>query len=325
GYDSNYFYDILFQVIENAFTDAGLTQKEIENTALFLGSTCLEIPVYEEFFEKGKNINRTLSEAGCNYGQIIEKIAGRFNSKAPSYIFSTACTSSANGIIYASSMIEKGFIERALVIGYDMFSHIGFYGFESLKLLSNLPVKPYYQQTDGIIMGEGCGVLVLDSKKINEESFCYLGGANLCDTSNVTSNDTEGMAISGVILNALNNSSLKQTDITCIKSHSTGTYNNYIAEFNGMKKAFIGKVPPVTALKSYIGHTVGASGVIEIIILTECIKQGFIPAALNFENEALTMGIPLLTGNLKVTKGNFMFNYFGFGGNCASIVFSNKE
>ena len=84
-------------------------------------------------------------------------------------------------------------------------------------------------------------------------------------------------------------------------------------------------MPPVTGLKPFVGHTVGACGVIELILFTEAIKKGFIPATLGFEQWDEELGIAPLAKAMPIERGTFLLNYFGFGGNCVSLVVSNKK
>ena len=326
GTAEKFFYDILFDTIGNALGDSGLADREIENLAVFFGSTSIDIPIYESYYEQSdSNGTMYFSNASLGYGSIIAEVAKRFGINGPCYTFTTACTSSANAILYATQMIERGMIERAVVIGYDLFNNTGFYGFEALKLMSPTYYKPFDKYRDGIIMGEGCGVLILDSKKGNDGDFYMLGGSNLCDTFNVTSHTIEGNFIAEVIGQAMVNAGIEASDVDAIKAHATGSDSNDRTECNGMKLAFKSALPPVTCIKPYVGHTVGASGAIELIIVTEAVKRGFLPATPGFQTRDEELGITPVMENLSMDKSVLMLNYFGFGGNCTSLVVSNKD
>jgi 3-oxoacyl-[acyl-carrier-protein] synthase-1 len=79
-------------------------------------------------------------------------------------------------------------------------------------------------------------------------------------------------------------------------------------------------MPPVTGLKPFVGHTVGASGAVEMILFTEALKKGFVPATPGFAVMDEALGIAPLTENMPLETGVFILNYFGFGGNCASLI-----
>ena len=316
-----YYYDVLFDTIEAAIDDAGLSPDEIEELPVFFGSTSNDIPIYEDTYKTSRNV---LSQTSSGYGNIANEIANRFNIKAACYTFTTACTSSANGIIYAADMIAQGFINRALVVGYDLFSNLGFYGFESLKLISPSPCKPFDESREGIILGEGCGAIILDKKNKTPNDFHYLGGANICDTFSVTTHNPAGDQIAAVMRDALHRAGVEPHQIDAVKAHATGSYHNDLTEGNGLNQVFIDRIPPVTGLKPFIGHTVGACGVIELILYTEAIKRGFLPATLGFEEIDDEINIEPITEPVSIQSGIFLLNYFGFGGNCVSLVVANK-
>ena len=171
-----FYYDVLFSTIASAIDSAGLRPAEVAAMPVFFGSTSNDIPIYEDTYRSSRNV---LSQTSSGYGNIANEIANHFNIKAACYTFTTACTSSANGILFAADMIAQGLIKRALVVGYDLFSNLGFYGFESLKLISPSPCKPFDKTREGIIIGEGCGAIILDQKNSAPNDFRYLGGQYL--------------------------------------------------------------------------------------------------------------------------------------------------
>jgi 3-oxoacyl-[acyl-carrier-protein] synthase I len=314
------FYRILHRVIDDAVADAGLTREEVERTAVFFGSTSIDIPIYEEQYKLARNV---LSRTTSGYGNIAHTIAAHLDTGGACYTFTTACTSSANGLLFAADMIAQGAIERALVVGYDLFSNVGFCGFEAMKLISPLPYRPFDKNRQGVIMGEGCGAVVLDGKSKKPRSFRCLGGANACDTHSVTTHDPLGGPISNVMRRALQQAGIGPEEIAAVKAHATGSYHNDLTECNGLRQVFTKHMPPVTGLKPFVGHTVGACGVIELILFTEAVGSGFVPGTLGFEVPDEELGLIPLTSPLPIGAGNFLLNYFGFGGNCVSLVISN--
>lgn len=316
------FYAILEPVVARAIADAGLSRAELERTAVFFGSTSIDIPIYEAQYGASRQV---LSRTSSGYGNIAHEIATRFRAGDACYTFTTACTSSANAILYAANMIAQGATERALVIGYDLFSNIGFCGFEAMKLISPLPYRPFDKNRQGVIMGEGCGVLVLDTKQKADIDFCCLGGANGCDTYSVTTHDPQGEAIAAIMRKALAQSGIGAGEIDAVKAHATGSYHNDLTECNGLRRVFGDCLPPVTGLKPFVGHTVGACGAIESILFSEAVKRGFVPATLGFETPDEELAVAPLTQPLPVETGCFLLNYFGFGGNCVSLVISNQR
>ena len=317
-----YFYDILYRTIASAIGRADLKPDEVEQMPVFFGSTSNDIPVYEDTYKSSRHV---LSQTSAGYGNIANEIANHFNINAACYTFTTACTSSANGIIFAADMIARGFIERALIVGYDLFSNLGFYGFESLKLISQSPCKPFDKTREGIIMGEGCGALIIDQKSATPDDFYYLGGANICDTYSVTTHNPAGDQVAAVMRAALERAGIEPGQIDAVKTHGTGSYQNDLTEGNALNQVFKGKMPPVTGLKPFIGHTVGACGAIETILFTEAVKEGFMPPTPGFAEIDDEINITPITAPISMQTGTFLMNYFGFGGNCVSLVVSNQS
>jgi len=128
-----------------------------------------------------------------------------------------------------------------------------------------------------------------------------------------------------VMSEALAHAGVDPMEVDAVKAHATGSYHNDLTEANGLKQVFQKKVPPVTALKPFVGHTLGACGVIELILFTEAVKSGFVPATLGFEQVDEQLNIEPLTRPLAMQSGTFLLNYFGFGGNCVSLVVSNSK
>ena len=91
-----------------------------------------------------------------------------------------------------------------------------------------------------------------------------------------------------------------------------------------MRLIFGSELPPFTSLKPYIGHTLGACGVMEAIVLLACAKEGFVPRTPGFATPDEICGIQPLTQTMAFSGGNIMLNYFGFGGNNSSLIMSNR-
>jgi 3-oxoacyl-[acyl-carrier-protein] synthase-1 len=286
----------------------------------------MDVPIFEGNHRKtSASVSGMFLQSSKGYGKIASAIAEKFAMRGGCYAFATACTSSANALLYAATMIEEGHIERALVVGYDLYNNLGFYGFEALKSLAASEYRPFDKTRDGLILGEACGAAVLEGRRRKVDDFMYLGGANLCDTYSVASHDEEGSAVAETMKRALRKAGIRPEDIDAVKAHATGTENNDRTECAAMRATFGDIVPPVTCVKPFIGHTVGACGVNELILFTEAIKVGFIPSTPGFREADRDLNVKPLTENMDAGEGIFMLNYFGFGGNCTTLILSNKD
>lgn len=318
------FYQPLYHTVAKAVEDAGLSHADLKDMGIFLGSTSMDIPIYEAQYNRSEPKDY-FTQSASGFGAIADNVARHFSIDGPCHTFTTACTSSANGLLYAASLIRLGEMERALVVGYDRFSKLGFYGFESLKLLSATTYRPFDKNRDGIIMGEACGVVVLDSRRPGQDGFRILGGANACDTHNVALHNTDGDAVAGVMAAAMATTDLSPRDIAAIKAHATGSYHNDLTEACAIRKIFGNSPPPVTGLKPYVGHTVGASGVTEMVLFTEAISRGFLPVSPGFQEPDEALALSPVTENRPAVPGHYMLNCFGFGGNCTTLIVTNTK
>ena len=321
-----YFTELLLLTVSRAIADAGLSGGELGETHVFFGSTSMDVPVFEGNHRKSSAaVSEMFLRSSNGYGKIASAVMERFGIGGCGYTFTTACTSSANAFLYAAAMIAQGRIRRALVIGYDLFNNLGFYGFEGLKSLASSTYRPFDRRRDGLILGEACGVVVLEGRRRSAGDFRFLGGANLCDTYSVTSHDEEGIAVAETMKRALKQAGIDPGAVLAIKAHATGTENNDRTECAAMRLTFGESIPPVTCVKPFIGHTVGACGVCELILFTESLKAGFIPSTPGFREKDEALNLTPLTENGEAGEGVFMLNYFGFGGNCTTLILSNGE
>ena len=130
--------------------------------------------------------------------------------------------------------------------------------------------------------------------------------------------------IAAVMGLALENAAIDPGEITVIKAHGTSTAANDTAEARAMLRVFNPDPPPFTSVKPYIGHTLGACGVMETITMLACAKQGYVPATPGFTTFDESCGCSPLMRSLAFEEGNVMLNYFGFGGNNTSLLISNR-
>ena len=232
----------------------------------------------------------------------------------------TACTSSANAILEASNLIEAKLFKYVVVVGLEIFSDMMSSGFHAMQLLSHSAIKPFDNERDGMILGEGIASLLIGS---DASKWKIRGGFSNCNAVNITAVSPEGDEFVEVMQNALLASETQVEDITALKAHATGTLSNDLSEMNALSKVFDNSIV-FTTLKPYIGHTIGACGALEIAIFISCIDEGFIPKSIHHTDSINSEYIPLLQ-NKECHSGTFMFNYFGFGGNNTSLILQKES
>lgn len=322
------FFSILKEIVLTAIDDAKLTKTEMEDLHIFIGSTSMSISIIEEQHLKHKqnNINAAIKNIG--YGEIGIFVENLINSKFNSTIIQTACTSSVNAICYANDLIKDGKIKRALVLGFEFFNNATYRGFESLMLLSpSGQYKPFDTNSDGLILGEGCSAIILDSQKKEANDFEILSSNSSFDNFSVTSSNPNGEITLLCMEQALSKANLTLEMITCIKAHATGSENSNLSEVTAIDKLFKKhkQKTDVVILKPYIGHTLGACGSNEIVLLTESIKNNLLPKTINFYEKYENVDFTPLLENKYINKGTILFHFIGFGGSNTSIILSNRD
>jgi 3-oxoacyl-[acyl-carrier-protein] synthase-1 len=144
-------------------------------------------------------------------------------------------------------------------------------------------------------------------------------GASNCDTFSITTADPEGISVAAALREALSRAQLSPDAIQGIKAHGTGTPTGDLAEAAGLRKLF-GTLPPLSVLKPYIGHTLGACGVIELVMYAGALAQGRLPARLSSVTADPQLGVQPLSVSRSAPTGYYLLNQFGFGGNNAVLV-----
>ena len=321
------FYSILEDTIKQAVKDAKLSKEEQQDLHIFIGSTSMTIPINEEHSELYYNQQSTkiLPEIGCgNVGTFAENV---IDSKYKATILQTACTSTANSISYATKLIQANKIKRALIIGIELFNKATYKGFESLMLLSkNGTYKPFDKQSDGLILGESCSAIVLDSIKNDSSCFEILATNTSFDNHSITGSNPTGETTYNSMKKVLQKANLTPKDLTCIKAHATGSENSNLSEAKAIDTLFkdYNETAPVVILKPFLGHTLGACGTSEITLLGEFIKEGFIPKTLNYKNGYDDINFEPLLENKSVQNTTILFQFIGFGGSNATLILSNR-
>jgi 3-oxoacyl-[acyl-carrier-protein] synthase-1 len=240
----------------------------------------------------------------------------------------TACSSSANAIFYGARLIKNDMLDVVIAGGTDSLAKFTLDGFNTLMILDKEFCKPFDEHREGLNLGEGAGYVVLVSERVaktlNKEIYCKLSGYNNSnDAYHQTASSPDGTGSYLAMKGALKKSGLKPSDIDYINLHGTGTSNNDSAEGTAVKRIFDPEYPPMSSTKSYTGHTLGASGGVEAVFSVLAIKHGIIYPNLRFQTQMSELPFKPETRFLKGQSiNNVMSNSFGFGGNCASLIFS---
>lgn len=252
----------------------------------------------------------------------------------PNYSISTACATGNNSIIAAANHIRRGDAEVMITGGSEApIIPMGLAGFCACKALSkrnDTPEKasrPWDKERDGFVMGEGAGVLVLESyehaKKRGATILAeYLGGGLSCDAYHMTEPRSDGAGVSKCIQEALKDAEISPDQVDYVNAHATSTPLGDMAEVNATKNVLKNaKKVVMNATKSMIGHGLGAAGGIEAVVTVKAICDGIVHPTINLDHieESLEFDVPKEARKLEIKRA--ISNSFGFGGHNATVVF----
>lgn len=317
-----------FKAFEEAINDAKLSKEEISSfdTALISASTvggmCLTDQLYEDANLKSES-SEYLASYGCSAHTL--RLIKKYNIKGFTNTINTACSSSANSIMFGSRLIKSGRVKRAIVGGTDSLAKYTVNGFNALKILSESPCKPFDEHRCGLTLGEGAAYLVLESEEVvsNKNTYARVSGyGNANDAFHTSTISDNAVGVISAISQALKSANLDPNKIDYINTHGTGTENNDFVELTGLSKIF-NKIPPYNSTKSYTGHTLGAAGAIESIFSILSIINNELYPSLNINTPISQFNLsPVKKYETGVDINYVLSNSFGFGGNCTSLIFS---
>jgi 3-oxoacyl-[acyl-carrier-protein] synthase II len=255
-----------------------------------------------------------------------DAVAEAIGLRGPRATISTACASSASALGYAYDLLQSGKTEAVLAGGADAFSLHTYAGFYALGAMAEAPCAPFSAEV-GVTFGEGAGFVVLEplERALARGAKVYgelLGYGASGDAHHITAPHPTGEGLQRAMRLALANTGLAAADVDYINAHGTGTRDNDSAETLAVGGLYAGQpVPPLSSTKSYLGHTLGAAGVLEFITTLLCQNAGIIPPTLNFTTPRAGCDLDYVPNTPRAGQiQNFLSNSAAFGGVNAVLV-----
>ncbi|MCX6285747.1 MAG: beta-ketoacyl-[acyl-carrier-protein] synthase family protein [Bacteroidetes bacterium] len=311
-----------------AFSHACLNNHPGIRIGLISGTTVGGMDECEKYYQDfltNDSKNSFISTYDC--ADSTEKIADNLGLKGFMTTISTACSSAANSIMFASRLMKAGKLDCAIAGGTESLTKFHLNGFNALKILDKQPCRPFDATRNGINLGEGAAYLVMETEETNKKTgntvICELVGyGNACEAFHQTASSPDGTGAYLAMKKALDMSGETPDTVDYINAHGTGTDNNDLSEGRAIEKLFTGKVPYVSSTKPFTGHMTSAAGSAEAIISILGLQNGIIWPNMNFSNPMPELqfrpaGEMIRSVNMKVV----MSNSFGFGGNDSSLIF----
>ncbi|MBI1272928.1 MAG: beta-ketoacyl-ACP synthase II [Alphaproteobacteria bacterium] len=310
-----------------AMNDAGLTltPDEALRCATIIGSGVGGHQTLEDSYNRLRDraggrvhpftIPRLMINAAASHISMDRGLTG------PAFTVASACASATHAIGVAMQMVRSGAVDYAVTGGTEACMTFGtLKGWEALRVMAPDVCRPFSQGRQGMVMGEGCGILMLETleraqargAKIYAELAGFGQSADACD---LTTPDAGGMA--RAMQNALDDAGLKAEDIGHINAHGTGTRANDLTETKALNAVFgahTGQLA-VTANKSLFGHALGAAGALEMVALALAMQAQRVPPTAHFTAADPECALDIVTGEARAMPLRAALkNSFAFGG-----------
>lgn len=318
----------LRRAIEEAWHDAGLLEEPpypSRRCGLVLGTTLHGMRSGGRFFrEDDPSLLRDVLP------QVIVQLAtGERGLGGFSITTCSACSSGLSSVALAMDLLRSGELDLVLAGGYDPISEYAYAGFNSLRLVARGPLRPFCRDREGMKLGEGYGIVVLEraaeAHQRGANALAQLRGfGETSDAHHLTQPHPGGEGASRAIEAALADARLSVEDIDLICAHATSTPDNDRGEAAALKHVFGDRLPltPIVAFKSHLGHTLGGAGAVELILAALARRDGVIPPTANVTPDALEYDkLNLQVGAARSARvRNTVSMALGFGGANTCIV-----
>ncbi|MFG2291148.1 beta-ketoacyl-[acyl-carrier-protein] synthase family protein [Streptomyces sp. NPDC048595] len=317
-----------------AVDDAGLSAGQLpaQRTASCFGTTNGEAQVLEHL--TGQWITRggaglDVDAAGqVDAGRIAAAVAAELDLGGPALTLGTACAASNYAIGYGFDLIADGEADAVLCGGADASNRATHAGFHRLGALAQDLPRPFDEHRDGIVTAEGGVALLLEPLDAARARGAHLyaevlGYGMTCDAKHMTNPDAASIA--ECIRRAHHHAGIKPEEVDYICAHGTGTRANDSTEVAALRETFGDRLPPVSSIKSMLGHTMGAAAGFGALICCAALDEGFLPpsATVRHTDPALGPDLDCVPNTAREASLRIAQNHgFAFGGNNAVTVFA---
>jgi 3-oxoacyl-[acyl-carrier-protein] synthase II len=261
---------------------------------------------------------------------ITDRVSQFFELRGIKSTITTACSSSAVAMGYASDVIRMGLADVVLTGGSDVLARLTYGGFNSLRSVDPDPCRPFDRNRKGLSLGEAAGILVFEeagrARRRGAPILAEFRGYGVTsDAYHMTAPEPTGQAGARTIAAALKSARLDPSQIDYINAHGTATPANDSAESAALKTALGSRARdiPVSSTKSMLGHTLCAAGGIEGVISVLAIRDGIAPPTIHLDEPDPECDLDYVSSGARDLEIHAVLsNSFAFGGNSAVVAFS---
>ena len=257
-------------------------------------------------------------------GNLAEAVAADIGTQAITATVTNACSSGADAIALGAQWIDAGLCDIVLAGGADELNRVPLSGFHSLGLSSPLPCMPFDKRRSGLNLGEGAGVVVLESPahvlaRGYKPDLALYGHGTACDAHHLTAPHPGGRGLLAALGRTLEMAKLRPGDIAFVNAHGTGTQDNDLVEGQALAAAF-GPSLAVLSTKGYTGHTLGAAGGLEAVFTGLALREGWLPPSVGFCEQDERIPITPLREHTKIHGRFAASTSLAFGGNNTALL-----
>lgn len=312
---------------------AGLDPAACRDAGVFFGSSNGGLLEGESFFRRlraraGKLGLRSVASHQNNGPG--DAVARAFGCCGPVLTCSSACTSANMALLAARDALRAGECEVAIAGGADALAEITYAGFNALRAIDPAPARPFRADRAGLLMGEGAGVLVLETaghaQARGARVLAELAGAGAtCDAHHMSAPKDDGLGPLEAMRRALREAGASPDDVSFVNTHGTGTPANDVVEARALRELLGERVAtvPVTSTKSLVGHLLGACGGLEAVACVLGLLHGEVHPTAGEGRPDPELGLDLVVGGVRrlATAQLALSNNLAFGGNNCTVAF----
>jgi len=247
----------------------------------------------------------------------VDLVAALAGARGPRFALSTACSSGGKVLATAQRLLRAGLADAAVVGGVDSLTQTTLRGFHALSVLSPKPCRPFGLDREGMNLGEGGALLLVE--RDGDARALVLGVGESADAHHMSSPHPEGAGAAAAMRSALAQAGLHPADVGHVNAHGTGTAKNDTIEARAIE-AVLGAEVPVVSTKGATGHTLGAAGAIEAAFAALALEEGWIPPSLGASPRDPEVNVAINEARRPLRCRAVLSNSFGFGGSNVAVL-----
>jgi 3-oxoacyl-[acyl-carrier-protein] synthase II len=323
--------ELLEVALDEALAAAGLLDCSGLRIGIALGTTVAcqlnDLDFYSTYREE--KCAPMDSVDGYLKGNLAEAVAKKLGTNGPALVVVNACSSGTDAIGAALSWLNAGLCDMAIAGGADELNRIPLCGFNALGVASDEPCAPFDANRKGLNLGEGAGVLVLETtesaaRRGVQSRLRVCGYGSSADAYHLTAPHPEGEGLIRAVHAALRQAGIQPSEIAFVNAHGTSTPDNDVVEGRALLKLF-GPDIKVLSTKGYTGHTLGAAGGIEAVFAAAGLSNGWIPGSAGFQTLDVEIGLVPTLGKTGISGRYALSTSLAFGGNNAALIIGLEE